>query len=1582
MWDSRSGRSYLFVAAVLFINLAPGRLQAQGAWVDETINGINQNLADAAKDFVNLDRESFRTHLTDARKIAKDAAPLIETWIIEERRTNPAYVPPELDPIPMELTPGFWQASIGEQQSAIEELTLEMADARKNLKTAKLDAALSIMVSGFATVKELMETMSKKNLLLVAYKCKQMMDNIEATAQYVQQNMDGMKAAKVAAKAIDDVLDELVDFQHELRVNLDIIVSMADDLAAIGDLYSHIQGSRSKGVTGKIPNPSTGPAFWSATFCNPLAEIQQALLDRTTTWEGAWKKKELVVKDADSAYAAIPAPTASDKAEKQAFGVCVSQFESALNGLRAKEEADASKLRAQWSQIAIPLLKSYVAIQYGDPVDYTPCWGHAQAYPTELNLDALDPRAWLEQWSDDSKYYVLLQRTKGPLIVAPDLAAGVSWHESVVDYPERLMEDLAAFDQAWQAAYASMSKEEWEEAKAAGGDERQPYYVSVFSKAGLECMQDVFFTLQEEADRFAEAFAQAEGGLSALDVDAAALDAAAQAYLTYVRKTAVTLTPPIYEDMAAVTGIEVPGIGGRLPFAGDGISVRESQLLTDKLSMEAALFVAEAEEMSYRTEEIWLAAQDAADRVSAVLKFNAGLEAAAEKVLEMEQYNAPGTDAAMGDATRLGTMLEFLDFDLWGMVPYAIDQELLQAYMGYVESLSPGILQDFADIVEIIWEVTDSLGNARLASTLNVGVLYQGGNDWPVLDENRELVDEITRLRWPADRQRPYTEALPLGYVTLDEIRWSLPKTASLLGFYASGPASMTIEKVAGEGMKVSVGVSSLYPLVVRVRDFQGAVVAGAPILVAGKLEATTDWAGLGKYYPGPFGAVGPVSVELQLAGGGTVTFQISVEPDADGDGCYDAWEVDNGFDPAQPYDGPADPDGDGVDNASECAAGADPNQVDSDGDGTADDEEIEQGTDPGNAQDSPGSQPTEPPDPPVPGDTPDQPELPPAGNLGEVWFSHELTGDPVRDAPVACGNLLYSVGVEFVASDPQPGASGWFDGTYTRDGGADAIYWVAHHVRVSRSSDGISWTTASLDPPFGPRTGMTVVCHDSILYVLGGTLWSLSEGWEEAAQSVGYYEVVKQSVGRDAWNSPDGSTWTQVSTEVPWTAAGAPAVSFGGRIRVIDSVDGRVWSSADGTEWTEDSSGVPWAGRTLPAVTVHQGKLLVAGGYRNLGVLELFNDVYSSQDAASWTLVTPKAEWLGRSTAYMASTGALLWLFGSSDQEGADLGGAAPQLWSSLAGDSWSYVVGGYEHFFVARKPVVFRSRLWTFELAPWMAGQGGYSGYHATAFFSSLAPEQPCSQDKDCDGVADSVDLCELWYDPLQLDHDVDQIGDVCDKDDDNDGKEDKFDNCPLLSNPDQKNSDAEFIGDACDNCPFIENTDQADSDADGIGDACDEDSKPTGPTWTVSGTVTYYGDATGTLVVGAVPDGSSTHVPVRVGTVLIPWPQGTTSAQFVLEVPDGAYMGVYGFIDVNGTGEGESGEPSGWHSVPFVIAGADDAEPRDFEITEGGGSGCFCRMGTSAQPVSGGAIAVLVLALAAWGRMRWPQRANRRW
>jgi ligand-binding sensor domain-containing protein len=123
----------------------------------------------------------------------------------------------------------------------------------------------------------------------------------------------------------------------------------------------------------------------------------------------------------------------------------------------------------------------------------------------------------------------------------------------------------------------------------------------------------------------------------------------------------------------------------------------------------------------------------------------------------------------------------------------------------------------------------------------------------------------------------------------------------------------------------------------------------GATVLGAGRgIQVTLD-------------QVGSQTFDLKVTADSqsdTASVTIQVLPDYDRDGMPNDWELTYKFDPLNPADAVANPDNDGLDNATEHRYGTNPRQADTDGDGASDGAEVDAHTDPLNPNQKPAAGP------------------------------------------------------------------------------------------------------------------------------------------------------------------------------------------------------------------------------------------------------------------------------------------------------------------------------------------------------------------------------------------------------------------------------------------------------------------------------------------------------------------------------------------------------------------------------------------------------------------------------------------------
>ncbi len=211
----------------------------------------------------------------------------------------------------------------------------------------------------------------------------------------------------------------------------------------------------------------------------------------------------------------------------------------------------------------------------------------------------------------------------------------------------------------------------------------------------------------------------------------------------------------------------------------------------------------------------------------------------------------------------------------------------------------------------------------------------------------------------------------------------------------------------------------------------------------------------------------------------------------------------------------------------------------------------------------------------------------------------------------------------------------------------------------------GRDWTYSTLSAAFPSRVG-----HSSLAYQ--GQMWVIAG--------------VGTSYLNDVWSSTDGANWTQALAA---NASPGPnqfpgriqpgSVVFNNRMWVIGGFSGLselndVWSSSDGANWTQvlatNTSPGPnqFPGRNGHASVSYGGKIWVVGGNKGGNS----NDVWSSSDGVSWSLVLPDTASPGpnqfpRRTSFpMVVFNNRMWVIGGSN------GTYFNDVWSSSDGVSW----------------------------------------------------------------------------------------------------------------------------------------------------------------------------------------------------------------------------------------------------------------------------------------------------------------------
>ena len=220
------------------------------------------------------------------------------------------------------------------------------------------------------------------------------------------------------------------------------------------------------------------------------------------------------------------------------------------------------------------------------------------------------------------------------------------------------------------------------------------------------------------------------------------------------------------------------------------------------------------------------------------------------------------------------------------------------------------------------------------------------------------------------------------------------------------------------------------------------------------------------------------------------------------------------------------------------------------------------------------------------------------------------------------------------------------------------------------------TWTAVTLSAGFAARDGAGALVFDGKMWLLGG--WNPSD-------RVNFPNITNSEV----WSSTDGETWTEEVAEAPWEGRHTAGYAvFDEQMWVIggDPIQGHyqpdVWSSPDGVTWTEVASDVPWGQRVLHHTAVLGDRVYVMGGQTlphftaEDDESAFYNDVWASEDGATWTQLLDEAPWSPRGMiGGSAVMGDRIWLLGGGTYDTPDYPDRNyyHEVWSTPDGVDWT---------------------------------------------------------------------------------------------------------------------------------------------------------------------------------------------------------------------------------------------------------------------------------------------------------------------
>jgi hypothetical protein len=237
----------------------------------------------------------------------------------------------------------------------------------------------------------------------------------------------------------------------------------------------------------------------------------------------------------------------------------------------------------------------------------------------------------------------------------------------------------------------------------------------------------------------------------------------------------------------------------------------------------------------------------------------------------------------------------------------------------------------------------------------------------------------------------------------------------------------------------------------------------------------------------------------------------------------------------------------------------------------------------------------------------------------------------------------------------------------------------------------GPDWVKVTSAAGWQPRDSQGEVVYKDRMWIFGGWFNSFA------------------APPRDVWSSGDGKTWTQVTNDAPWLHSDLPmSIAFKNRMWMMGgwyngrleghSASSAVWSSEDGAKWTQVTPKAGWSPRIAAAIVEFRGRMWILGGTEDYyfgDQRSLKNDVWSSVDGRTWTQATANAGWSPRAYHQAVVHAGKIWVFGGGNYvPGYE---AKNDVWSSEDGVHWKQVTSAAP--WPARlwfSAATYRGRMW----------------------------------------------------------------------------------------------------------------------------------------------------------------------------------------------------------------------------------------------------------------------------------------------